>query len=97
MTCTQVLSEKGKIRCMQQDFDYAKANSGGFTMIYGPDGRELNQPVDLGVETIVYADVDLLDRIKAKQNLDIVGHDSRSDLLSLRVTTEPATVVHFKK
>ncbi|CAK7235998.1 hypothetical protein SBRCBS47491_009486 [Sporothrix bragantina] len=96
MTCTQVLSEKGKARCMLQDFDYAKANSGGFTMIYGPDGRELSEPVDPGMETIVYADVDLLDRIKAKQNLDIVGHYSRPDLLSLRVAPEPASVVHFK-
>ncbi|CAK7232021.1 hypothetical protein SCUCBS95973_008121 [Sporothrix curviconia] len=85
-----------QVMAMEGNFDFAKANSGGFTMIYGPDSRELSQPIDPGLVTIVFADVDLLDRIKAKQNLDIVGHYSRPDLLSLRVTTEPASVVHFK-
>ncbi|OOO08413.1 Nitrilase/cyanide hydratase and apolipoprotein N-acyltransferase [Aspergillus oryzae] len=68
---------------------------GGFTVIFGPDGAPLTEPLDPGEEAIVYADIDLKDRIKAKQNLDIVGHYSRPDLLSLRVTTEAAATIHF--
>lgn len=72
-----------------------KLPGGGFTVIFGPDGAPLTEPLDPGEEAIVYADIDLKDRIKAKQNLDIVGHYSRPDLLSLRVTTEAAATIHF--
>lgn len=95
MTCGQVITEKGKAETKLAAFDWVKVPGGGLTMIYGPDGSEISKPLDPGVETIVYADIDLADRSKAKQYIDVVGHYSRPDLLSLRVTEEAAATVHF--
>lgn len=100
MTCTQVLSEKGKANTGLSEMTsgvWGKTPGGGFTMIYGPDGSELTEPLDSGAEGIVYAEIDLADRAKAKQNLDVVGHYSRPDLLSLKVTSTAATPVHFSE
>ncbi|KAH6884117.1 carbon-nitrogen hydrolase [Thelonectria olida] len=100
MTCTEVLSEKGKANTLLSEFtsgSWGKVPGGGFTMIYGPDGAELTEPLDPGAEGIVYAEIDLADRAKAKQNLDVVGHYSRPDLLSLNVTSNAATPVHFSE
>ncbi|KAH7157255.1 carbon-nitrogen hydrolase [Dactylonectria estremocensis] len=100
MTCTEILTPEGKAKTglagMGNGTDeWGKAPGGGFTMIYGPDGSELCEPLDPGVEAISYAEIDLSDRAKAKQNLDVVGHYSRPDLLSLRVTSKAAAPVHF--
>ncbi|KPM41107.1 Nitrilase [Neonectria ditissima] len=100
MVCTEVLSEEGKANTKLAEMtsgSWGKAPGGGFTMIYGPDGSELAEPLDTGAEGILYAEVDLADRAKAKQNLDVVGHYSRPDLLSLKVTTNAALPVHFKE
>lgn len=99
MTCTEILTEKGKANTKLSEMgsgSWGKAPGGGFTMIYGPDGSELAKPLDSGKEGIVYAEIDIADRDKAKQNLDVIGHYSRPDLLSLCVTTEAATPIHFK-
>jgi hypothetical protein len=66
-------------------------------MIYGPDGSELCKPLQPGEEGILYADVDLKMRAMMQQNLDLVGHYSRPDLLSLRVQTEAAVPVELKE
>ncbi|TPX13574.1 uncharacterized protein E0L32_006045 [Thyridium curvatum] len=95
MVCTQILTEKNREKNRLQGFGYARTPSGGFTMIYGPDATELCKPLDPGEEGILYADVDLHAKALAKQNLDIVGHYSRPDLLSLRVTKEVGTPIHF--
>ncbi|PLN86181.1 putative nitrilase [Aspergillus taichungensis] len=71
-------------------------DGGGFAMIFGPDGSPLAEPMPVGEEGILTADVDL-DAIHAAKNLcDPVGHYSRPDLLSLRVNTVPAKVVHHE-
>ncbi|PSN73808.1 carbon-nitrogen hydrolase [Corynespora cassiicola Philippines] len=95
MTATQILTEKNKKKCLLEDYDYARAPGGGFSMIYGPDGKELAEPLAPGEEGILYADVNVTDRALAKHNLDTVGHYSRPDLLSLRVTRIPGSQVHF--
>lgn len=97
LVCTQVLTEKNREKCKLKDFVYAKAPDGGFSMIFGPDGGPLVEALSPGEEGILYADIDLHQKALAKQNLDLVGHYSRPDLLSLRVTTEPGTPVHFLK
>ncbi|KAF4958999.1 hypothetical protein FSARC_10868 [Fusarium sarcochroum] len=97
LVCSQVLTEAGKASTRIENFDYARAPGGGFSMIYGPDGTELCKPLGPGEEGILYADVDLAFRAMMQQNLDLVGHYSRPDLLSLQVTTEAAVPVHFKK
>ncbi|KAE8352763.1 carbon-nitrogen hydrolase [Aspergillus coremiiformis] len=96
LVCTQIQTKEGKAKSKLPDLDWMKLPGGGFTVIFGPDGAPLTEPLDSGTETIVYADIDLKDRNMAKQNLDVVGHYSRPDLLNLQVTTAAAAPVHFK-
>jgi hypothetical protein len=49
-----------------------------------PFGMYLAEPV-IGKETIVYADLDLDDRIVAKNIFDSMGHYSRWDVVSLNL------------
>lgn len=97
LIASQILTEPNRARTKLKDFGYAQTPGGGFSMIYGPDGSELVKPLGAGEEGILYADVDLKDKDLAKHNLDVVGHYSRPDLLSLRVTTEAGTQVHFRE
>ncbi|KAK7707843.1 hypothetical protein SLS63_013639 [Diaporthe eres] len=93
MVCTQVVSEESKKKCRIEDFGYANCtpgSGGGFSMIYSPMGDELVERPPPGEECILYADVDLALKAKAKQNLDIVGHYCRPDQLSLRVNKPPS-------
>ncbi|KAK7711793.1 hypothetical protein SLS64_005060 [Diaporthe eres] len=98
MVCTQVVSEESKKKCRIEDFGYANCtpgSGGGFSMIYSPMGDELVERPPPGEECILYADVDLALKAKAKQNLDIVGHYCRPDQLSLRVNKYPARPVFY--
>ncbi|PNH37582.1 hypothetical protein VD0004_g9209 [Verticillium dahliae] len=99
MVSTQIVREESKKRCRIDKFDYASAvqqgDGGGFSMIYSPWGQELAKRLPPGEEGILYADVDLAEKTKAKQNLDIVGHYCRPDQSSLRVNRYPARPVHY--
>ncbi|KLP19975.1 Uncharacterized protein LW94_13381 [Fusarium fujikuroi] len=96
LVCSQVLTEDSKAKTGLEKFDYARAPGGGFSMIYGPDGSELCKPLGPGEEGVLYADVDLSFRAMMQQNLDLMGHYARPDLLSLNVTTETAVPVRHK-
>ncbi|KAM0327396.1 hypothetical protein ACHAQA_005682 [Verticillium albo-atrum] len=96
IVASAIITQKGKEETKLADFEYARVPGGGFSTIYGPDGTELCKPLDPGVEGILYADIDLAFRGMAQQNLDLVGHYSRPDLLSLQVTEETALPVRFK-
>lgn len=96
LVCSQVLTEDSKAKTGLEKFDYARAPGGGFSMIYGPDGSELCKPLGPGEEGILYADVDLSFRAMMQQNLDLMGHYARPDLLSLNVTTETAVPIRHK-
>ncbi|KAJ5789054.1 uncharacterized protein N7518_006065 [Penicillium psychrosexuale] len=67
--------------------------SGGFSMIFGPDGASLVEAPPAGEECILQADINLGDIDYAKAMIDTVGHYSRPDLLSLKVNTEAAKCV----
>ena len=97
LVCSQVLSQAGKERSRIEGFDYAKTPGGGFSMIYGPDGTPLCKPLDPGEEGILYAEADMAFRNMVQQNLDLVGHYARPDLLSLNVTSEASLPVRFKE
>ncbi|KAJ4191120.1 hypothetical protein NW767_011155 [Fusarium falciforme] len=97
LVCSQVLTEAGETSIRLENFDYAQCPGGGFSMIYGPDGSELCKPLEPGQEGILDADVDLKMRAMMQQNLDLLGHYSRPDLLSLRVQTKPALPVELKE
>ncbi|MGV1988623.1 carbon-nitrogen hydrolase family protein [Agrobacterium sp. 22-221-1] len=56
---------------------------GGFTMIFGPDGAPLAQPIPETEEGIVYAEVNLGSIGVAKAAYDPAGHYSRPDVVKL--------------
>ncbi len=58
---------------------------GGFTAIYGPDGRKLTDDIAPDWQGILYADLDMSDISFAKSVADPVGHYSRPDLFTLLV------------
>lgn len=66
---------------------------GGFTMIYGPDGRPLNDPLDEMEEGLVYADIDLDAIDLAKIAADPIGHYARPDVTRLWFNRSPTPCV----
>lgn len=96
IVASAVLTQKGKEGTRLADFDYARTPGGGFSTIYGPDGTELCKRLGPGEEGILYAEVKMAFRGMAQQNLDLVGHYSRPDLLHLEVAKEAALPVRFK-
>ena len=56
----------------------------GGTCIAGPDGRWIVEPVR-NDETIIYADLDLGEVARQRQNFDPTGHYARPDVLGLTV------------
>lgn len=69
---------------------------GGFTMIFGPDGRPLAEPLPENAEGILYAEIDLGFISIAKSAADPAGHYSRPDVTRLLLNTTPnPRVEHF--
>lgn len=66
---------------------------GGFSMIYGPDGSPLAEPLPEEAEGIVYADADLAMIAIAKSAADPAGHYSRPDVTRLLLNRAPANRV----
>jgi predicted amidohydrolase len=92
---TQIMTDKGREKLNLLGSPFVQTPGGGFSMIFGPDGSPLTKPIDPGEETILTADIELSSIDYAKQMLDVVGHYSRPDLLSLKVNSEPAKQVHY--
>ncbi|KAI0904385.1 nitrilase [Ustulina deusta] len=95
VVCTQVLSSENREKIKLDQCSFIKTPGGGFSMIYGPTGEPLVDAPDPGKEVILYANLDMQQKWRAKQNLDVVGHYSRPDLLSLKVNTKEASPVEF--
>jgi len=66
---------------------------GGFSMIYGPDGRELVERIPEDKEGILYADLDPGAVAIAKSAADPAGHYSRPDAVRLVVNREKRRVM----
>lgn len=64
---------------------------GAYSMIYGPDGRELAEYLPEDQEGIVYADIDLGEIALAKSAADPVGHYSRRDVTRLMLNRASLT------
>ncbi|KAL2823395.1 carbon-nitrogen hydrolase [Aspergillus cavernicola] len=83
LLCSQVVSAENRERNKLDQWDDIKSPGGGFSIIYGPTGEPLVEAPDSGKERL------------AKQNLDVVGHYTRPDQLSLRVNTHPAKPIQL--
>ena len=66
---------------------------GGFTMIYGPDGRPLCEPLAEDQEGILYADLDPTMIVLAKAAADPSGHYARADAVRLVVNRQKRQVM----
>ncbi|MBB2200676.1 carbon-nitrogen hydrolase family protein [Gluconacetobacter tumulisoli] len=60
----------------------------GGSVIVGPMGDILAGPV-YGREAVLSADIDLMDTIRARYDLDVAGHYARPDVFSLTVDARP--------
>ena len=66
---------------------------GGYSMIFGPDGQKLVEPIPEDEEGILYADLDPAVISIAKAAADPVGHYARPDVLSLLINRSKRSVV----
>ncbi|KAE9963776.1 hypothetical protein EG328_011068 [Venturia inaequalis] len=93
LVATQVVKTESLEKMNMSGFPLFKTPGGGFSQIFGPDGRPLAKTLDAGEEGIVTAVIDLKDIDYAKAMIDTVGHYSRPDLLSLLVNPSAAKIV----
>ena len=94
-TCTQKsldLFDSG-----EESSSHMSQTGGGFTAIYGPDGRKLTPDVAPDWEGILYADLDMEEIGFAKSVADPVGHYSRPDLFQLLVDTRRKEHVVYQR
>ncbi|KAJ4219511.1 hypothetical protein NW759_007900 [Fusarium solani] len=98
MVCSQIITEKNLEKNLLVGNLVTRAPGGGFSMIFGPDGTPLCDPIDAGEEGIPQADISLRQIEKAKIFVDVAGHYARPDLLSVLVNpTVDKTVTHMSK
>jgi nitrilase len=76
------------------DWDAGRPLVRGGSMIVGPLGDVLAGPLE-GEEGLLTAEIDLEDLIKARFDLDVVGHYSRPDLFRLVVDETPRSSAVF--
>jgi nitrilase len=80
------------------DYDPIQGNAPGTVLIRGgsaivdPFGQVLAGPC-FGEETILTADLDLLEIPRARFDLDVMGHYARPDVFQLKVNTSPQAAV----
>ncbi|TVY26360.1 Nitrilase [Lachnellula hyalina] len=85
---TQVVKEENLDSMHLRELGVSDKAAGGFSMIYGPDGKELVEALAPDEEGILQADVVLSDTDFSKALLDPVGQYSRPDMLSLLVNAK---------
>ncbi|KIW64967.1 hypothetical protein PV04_07261 [Phialophora macrospora] len=97
LVCSQVVSKESEERNGIKGWEITATQlpGGGFSQIFGPGGKPLCLELAPDEEGILYADIDLEEKCANKQFLDLVGHYSRPDLLSLRANPYPSRPVHL--
>lgn len=67
---------------------------GGFSMIFGPDGKPLCEPMSDGEEGILKADINLRDIDYPKAFIDVVGHCKRKKARILEPVFARLSILH---
>ncbi|KAA1467083.1 carbon-nitrogen hydrolase [Dentipellis sp. KUC8613] len=99
VVCSQVVSERSAEVMRIAEFPWFEGAipGGGFAAVYGPDGALLGSAKEAGVEEIVVVEV-ALDMVgKAKMMYDVMGTDSRHDLMHLVANGSGYNVVEYEK
>lgn len=71
-----------------------KLLKGGGSCIAGPTGELLAGPAN-GEETIIYADADMEDIVRAKLRQDFTGHYNRFDVIAVTLNVTPNLPLHI--
>ncbi|MCF9047412.1 carbon-nitrogen hydrolase family protein [Acinetobacter nectaris] len=95
--CAIVSEEMQSFLCDTDEKKKLLAIGGGHARIFGPDGRDLADPLGEDEEGILYADLDLSHITIAKTAADPVGHYSRPDVFQLIFNKEAAHKVILKE
>ncbi|KAJ4214578.1 Carbon-nitrogen hydrolase [Fusarium solani] len=82
---TAVISESAIDQMSTHNGLIMNSPGGGYSAVFGPDGRKLSTNILADKEGIICADLDIDDILHSKAFLDVVGHYSRPDLLWLGV------------
>lgn len=82
---TAVISESAIDQMSTHNGLIMNSPGGGYSAVFGPDGRKLSTNIPADKEGIICADLDIDDILHSKAFLDVVGHYSRPDLLWLGV------------
>jgi nitrilase len=94
LASTQVISDEGIALFTRTDAQRQMISAGGgFSRIYGPDGKQISTDLPEDQEGLVYADIDLAAIALAKNAFDPAGHYSRSDVTRLLLDSRPRSVV----
>jgi nitrilase len=91
-SCAVVAPEMVELLCDTPDKRELLRPGGGFSMIFGPDGSPLCEPLPEDQDGILYADGDVAMILIAKSAADPSGHYSRPDVTRLlfnRTATRP--------
>lgn len=81
--CTAVLTEKASQLNGTVGSPMMSSPGGGCSVVFGPDGRRLTDPLGTDEEGIVYADLQMDEITRIRMFAHCTGHYSRPDLLWL--------------
>ncbi|WP_076070596.1 carbon-nitrogen hydrolase family protein [Sphingomonas montana] len=94
ISCCQVQPTPAELGVTVDHWDDDRPLIGGGSMIVGPLGDVLAGPM-VGGTDLLTAEIDTAELIRARYDLDVVGHYSRPDIFSLHVDERPRSGTVF--
>ena len=88
ISCCQVQPSPGELGMKVEHWDDDRPLINGGSMIVGPLGDVIAGPLE-GETGLLVAEIDTAELVRARYDLDVVGHYSRPDIFSLQVDERP--------